>query len=97
MAAQHDGSVFDFAGQRLARQEPAASLQWMFGHLPLTAAVAAMGAAMLISASLQAWDRDRGLYRPLARMCAAVAVACLGVGAARPAPLILGLALVLPT
>ena len=120
-------TYFDFAGQRLARQEPAASLQWMFGHLPLTAAVAAMGAAMpslidhahdgrtpaatawvlcagaavvlcavmLISASLQAWDRDRGLYRPLARTCAAVAVACLGVGAARPAPLILGLALVL--
>jgi low temperature requirement protein LtrA len=120
-------TYFDFAGQRLARQEPAASLQWMFGHLPLTAAVAAMGAAMvslidhahdartpaatawvlcsgaavvlcaamLISASLQAWDRDRGLYRPLARTCAAVAVACLGVGAARPAPLVLGLALVL--
>ena len=120
-------TYFDFAGQRLARQEPAASLQWMFGHLPLTAAVAAMGAAMvslidhahdartpaatawvlcsgaavvlcaamLISASLQAWDRDRGLYRPLARTCAAVAVACLGLGAARPAPLVLGLALVL--
>jgi len=35
------------------------------------------------------------LYRPLARTCAAVAVACLGLGAARPSPLILGLALVL--
>jgi hypothetical protein len=34
------------------------------------------------------------LYQPLARTCAAVAVACLGVGAARPAPLLLGLALV---
>ena len=99
----------------------------MLGHLPLTAAVAAMGAAMvslvdhahdgrtpaatawvlcagaavvlcatmLLAASLPAWDRDRGLYRPLARICAAVAVACLGVGAARPAPLVLGLALVL--
>jgi hypothetical protein len=42
------------------------------------------------------WHRDRGLYRPLARICAAVAVACLGVGAARPAPLVLGLALVVP-
>ena len=52
-------------------------------------------ATMLVSASLQAWHRDRGLYRPLARTCAAVAVACLGVGAARPAPLVLGLALVL--
>ncbi len=99
----------------------------MLGHLPLTAAVAAMGAAMvslvdhahdgrtpaatawvlcagaavvlgatmLISASLQAWHRDRRLYHPLALTCAAVAAACLGVGAARPAPLVLGLGLVL--
>jgi len=52
-------------------------------------------AAMLISASLQDWRSDRGLYRPLARTCAAVAAACLCLGAARPAPLILGLALVL--
>jgi hypothetical protein len=35
------------------------------------------------------------LYRPLARTCAAVTVACLAAGAARPAPLLLGLALVL--
>jgi hypothetical protein len=49
---------------------------------------------MLLAASLPAWDRDRGLYRPLARACAAVAVGCLAVGAARPAPLILDLALV---
>ena len=120
-------TYFDFAGQRHPRQERAASLQWLLGHLPLTAAIAAMGAAMvslidhardgrtpaatawvlcagaavvlcvtmLISASLQGWRSDRGLYRPLARTCAAVAVACLGLGAARPAPLILGLALVL--
>jgi low temperature requirement protein LtrA len=120
-------TYFDFAGQRPPRPEPAASAQWILSHLPLTAAVAAMGAAMvslvdhahdgrtpaatswllsagaavvlcatmLVAASLQAWDRDRGLYRPLARTCAAVAVACLGVGAARPAPLILGLALAL--
>jgi low temperature requirement protein LtrA len=118
-------TYFDFAGQRQPRAS--ASLQWMLGHLPLTATVAAMGAAMvslvdhahdgrtpvatawvlcagaavvlcatmLIATSLQAWQRDRGLYRPLARTCAAVAVACVGVGAARPAPLILGLALVL--
>ena len=98
----------------------------MFGHLPLTAAVAAMGAAMvslvdhahdgrtpaatawvlgagaavvlgatmLVSASLQAWDRDRGMYRPLSRTCAVVAVACVGIAAVRPAPLLLGLALV---
>ena len=120
-------TYFDFAGGRRPRPERRASLQWILGHLPLTAAVAAMGAAMLslvdhahdartpaatawvlcagaaivlgatmlISASLPAWQRDRGLYQPLARTCAAVAVACLALGAARPAPLFLGLALVL--
>jgi low temperature requirement protein LtrA len=120
-------TYFDFAGGRHPRPERPASVQWILGHLPLTAAVAAMGAAMvslvdhahssrtpaatawvlcagaavvlgatmLLAASLQAWDRDRALYRPLARTCAAVAAAFLGVGAARPAPLVLGLALVL--
>jgi low temperature requirement protein LtrA len=120
-------TYFDFAGQRRPRPERRASLRWVLGHLPLTAAVAAMGAAMLslvdhahysrtpaatawvlcagaaivlcvtmlLAASLQAWDRDRGLYQSLSRICAAMAVACLGVGAARPAPLVLGLALVL--
>ena len=120
-------TYFDLAGQRHPRPERAAGLRWVLGHLPLTAAIAAMGAAMvslvdhahdgrtpaatswvlcagaavvlgmtmLISACLPALDRDRGLYRPLARTCAAVAAACLCLGAARPAPLILGLALVL--
>jgi low temperature requirement protein LtrA len=120
-------TYFDFAGNRPPRPERAATLQWMFGHLPLAGAVAAMGAAMLslvdhahegrtpaatawvlcagaaavlgaamlVSASLQAWRGDRDLYRPLARICAAVALMCLGVGAVRPAPLILGLVLVL--
>jgi low temperature requirement protein LtrA len=119
-------TYFDFAGQRHPRPKQATTLQWIFSHLPLTAAIAAMGAAMvslvdhahdgrtpaatawllcagaavvlaatmLVAASLQAWPADRGLYRPLARTCAAVAVACLAVGAARPAPLFLGLALV---
>ena len=119
-------TYFDFAGHRHPRPDRPASLQWILGHLPLTAAIAAMGAAMvslidhahdgrtpaatawvlcagaavvlcatmLVAASLRAWHRDRGLYRPLARTCAVVAVACLGVGAARPAPLFLGLALV---
>ena len=99
----------------------------MLSHLPLTAAVAAMGAAMvslidhahgsrtpapaawvlctgaavvlcatmLVSASLQAWESDRGLYKPLARTCAVVAVACLTLGAIAPTPLVLGLVLVL--
>jgi low temperature requirement protein LtrA len=120
-------TYFDFAGGRRPRTAPAATVQWILGHLPLTAAVAAMGAAMvslvdhahdgrtpaatawvlcagaaavlcvtmLLAASLRAWDRNRGLYRPLARICAIVAVACLGLGAARPTPLVLGLALVL--
>ena len=120
-------TYFDLAGGRRPRPERRANLRWILGHLPLTAAIAAMGAAMvslighahdgrtpaatawvlgagaavvlcatmLVAASLQAWQRDRGLYRPLARTCAAVAVACLGVAAARPAPLVLGLALVL--
>jgi low temperature requirement protein LtrA len=120
-------TYFDFAGNRHPRPGRTPTLQWMLGHLPLTAAIAAMGAAMvslvdhahdartpaaaawvlcaaaavvlcatmLVSGSLRDWHRDRGLYRPLARACAAVAVACLGVGAARPAPVILGLALVL--
>jgi low temperature requirement protein LtrA len=120
-------TYFDFAGHRLPRQDPAATAQWVLGHLPLTAAIAAMGAAMvslvehahegrtpaatawvlcagaavvlaattLLAASLKAWDRDRGLYRPLSRTCAAAAVACLVLGAARPAPLVLGLVLVL--
>jgi len=120
-------TYFDFAGQRRPRPTQPATAQWMLSHLPLTAAIAAMGAAMvslvdhahdgrtpvasawvlcagaavvlcatvLVSASLQAWHRDRGLYQPLGRTCAAVALACLGVGAARPAPLLLGEALVL--
>ena len=119
-------TYFDFAGHRPPRPKRAASLQWMLSHLPLTAAIAAMGAAMvglvdhahdgrtpaatawllcagaavvlaatmLVAASLRAWQSDRGLYRPLARTCAAVAAACLAVGAARPPPLFLGLALV---
>jgi hypothetical protein len=49
---------------------------------------------MLVAASLQAWHHKRDLYRPLARTCAAVAAACLALGAARPAPLVLGLTLV---
>ncbi len=120
-------TYFDFAGQRQPGTERVASVQWMLGHLPLTAAVAAMGAAMvslvahaqdsrapaatawvlgasaavvlaatmLLAATLPAWDRDRGLYRPLARTCAASAVACLALAAVRPAPLLLALGLVL--
>jgi low temperature requirement protein LtrA len=119
-------TYFDFAGQQLPRTDPGGRLQWMLGHLPLTGAIAAMGAAMvslidhahdgrtpaatawvlsggaavvlcstmLIAGSLRAWAADRGLYRPLARTCAVVAALCLGAGVARPAPLILGVALV---
>ena len=120
-------TYFDFAGHRPPRPKTTSGLQWMLSHLPLTAAVAAMGAAMvslidhahdsrtpaaagwvlcagaavvlcatmLVSGSLQAWDSDRALYQPLARTCASMAVLCLALGAVRPPPLGLGLALVL--
>jgi low temperature requirement protein LtrA len=119
-------TYFDLAGQRVPRPTRAADLHWMFTHLPLTAAIAAMGAAMtslithahdgrtpaatawllcagaavmlcatlFLAASLKDWDRDRALYRLVARACGAVAAACLGVAAARPAPLILCLTLI---
>ena len=119
-------TYFDFTGHRQPRPTRPASLQWILGHLPLTGAIAAMGAAMVslvdhahdgrtpaatawllcagvavvlcatmvVAGSLQAWRRDQGLYRPLARTCAAVAVACLGLAAIRPAPLFLSVALV---
>ncbi|KPI20140.1 low temperature requirement A [Actinobacteria bacterium OK006] len=119
-------TYFDFAGHRRPRPTRASTVQWMLVHMPLTAAVAAMGAAMVglvehahdsrtptatawvlcggaavvlcatmvLAASLGVWHLDLGLYRPLARTCVVVAVLCVGVGAARPAPLVLGLALV---
>jgi low temperature requirement protein LtrA len=119
-------TYFDFAGQRPPRPTMAASTQWMLSHLPVTAAVAAMGAAMvslidhaqdsrapaaaawvlcagaavvlcatmLVSGSLQVWNSDRSLYQPLTRTCVGVAAACLALGAARPTPLVLVLALV---
>jgi hypothetical protein len=49
---------------------------------------------MRLAAPLPAWERDRSLYRPLAGICAGCAAACLGLGAARPAPLLLALGLV---
>ena len=119
-------TYFDFAGQRKPRPERVPSGCWFVGHLPLTAAVAAMGAAMVslvdhahdgrtpagtawvlcagtavvlgttmvLAATLPDWRRDRRLYRPLACICAVAALACLGLGAARPAPLLLVVALV---
>jgi hypothetical protein len=100
---------------------------WMLTHLPLTAAIATMGAAMasliehardahtpaatawglctsaavvlattgLLTTSLRAWRDQPDLYRPLSLICAGASAACLGVGIARPAPLLFGLALVL--
>ena len=120
-------TYFDLAGHRPPRTTRAAGLLWMLSHLPLTAAVAGMGAAMvsliahahddrtpaatawmlcggaavvlgattLVAGSLRAWVDDRGLYRPLARTCGGVALACLILGAVRPAPLVLCVVLVL--
>jgi low temperature requirement protein LtrA len=118
-------TYFDFAGHRPPRANLRDGLQWMLSHLPLTAAVAALGAAtvslvdnahdsrtpvatawvlcagtavvlcstMLVSMSLQDWDNDPGLYKPLACVCAGVAAVCLALGAIRPSPLLLALAL----
>jgi hypothetical protein len=49
---------------------------------------------MLVAYSLQSWSSERGLYRPLARSCVGTAVACRGMAAVDPAPLLLGLTLV---
>ena len=119
-------TYFDFAGQRQPGPERSASVRWIVGHLPLTAAVAAMGAAMvslvdhahdgrtpaaaawvlcagtavvlgatvLLATTLRTWNRDRAVYRVLVPACTVSAVACLALGAARPAPLLLALALV---
>src|SRR5690348_9661985 len=40
-------TYFDFVGRRPPRAHPTASLSWVLAHLPLTAAIAAMGAAMV--------------------------------------------------
>jgi low temperature requirement protein LtrA len=120
-------TYFDFAGHRRPRPTWPTNVLWMLTHLPLTASIAAMGAAMvslidhahdsrtpaptawmlsagtaavlattmILAACLRAWDEDRCLYRPLAWVCAVVAVACLALGAARPAPALLGITLVL--
>jgi low temperature requirement protein LtrA len=119
-------TYFDFAGHREPGEARKSTLTWLFGHLPLTAAIAVMGAAMvslvrdahsgrtpagtawtlgggaaavlcatmLIATSLEAWESDRGFYRPLARTCFVAAALCLGVAALRPPPLILGVGLV---
>ena len=120
-------TYFDFAGHREPRPTSPADLRWMFGHLPLTASIAAMGAAMvslvdhagdgrtpaatawvlcsgaaaalsstmLIASSLQAWREERALYRPLTWTSLGVALACLALAAVRPAPIVLGIVLVL--
>ncbi len=40
-------TYFDFVGRRLPRDEDRMFPRWVFGHLPLTAAIAAAGAAMV--------------------------------------------------
>ena len=42
-------TYFDFAGNRQPRQTRAATAVWVLAHLPLTAAVAAMGAAAMVT------------------------------------------------
>jgi low temperature requirement protein LtrA len=119
-------TYFDFAGHRPPRPGRQPTLCWILTHLPLTAGIATMGAAMvslaehahdtrtpaptawilcasaaivlastaLIMTTLAAWhDRPR-LNRTVARICVAVSVACLVLGSARPAPIVLTLALI---
>jgi low temperature requirement protein LtrA len=40
-------TYFDFAGHRHPEPKPPATVRWILGHLPVTAAIAAMGAAMV--------------------------------------------------
>jgi low temperature requirement protein LtrA len=117
-------TYFDFAGDRPPRRARPATLVWMLTHLPLTAAVAGMGAALvsliqhahatrtptatawglctsaavalastaLLTTCLHAWGDQPGRDRPLLLTMIAASVGCLGVGIARPAPLVLVLA-----
>ncbi|MCT9009166.1 low temperature requirement protein A [Streptomyces rhizosphaerihabitans] len=119
-------TYFDFAGHRLPRPTRASTAQWLLVQLPLTAAMASMGAAsvgfvehahdgrtpaavawtlcggaalvlgttMVLATSLRVWREDRELYRPLAGTCAVAALMAVGLDAVRPAPLVLGLVLV---
>lgn len=119
-------TYFDFAGHRLPRPTRVSTVQWMLVHLPLTATVAAMGAAM-VGLVEHAHDSRTPPPRPgcsagarpscsARRWCSRVPCgsgtwtaastgrwpapaspwpSCVGVGAARPAPLVLGLTLVI--
>ena len=119
-------TYFDFAGHRPPRSGRAITLLWILTHLPLTAGIATMGAAMvslaesahdsrtpgptawtlcvsaaivlaataLITSTLRVWRDHPDLYRPVAMLCVAVAVVCLALGIARPAPIVLTVGLV---
>ena len=53
-----------------------------------------LAATALFTTSLHAWHHQPALYRPLSLTCIATSALCLGLGIARPTPLIFGLALV---
>lgn len=57
--------------------------------------VIVLSTTMVIAASLQVGERDRRLFRPLSRISVAVSLVAVVLGAARPAPLLLALVLVL--
>ncbi|MFJ2396726.1 low temperature requirement protein A [Streptomyces sp. NPDC087843] len=57
-------------------------------------AATVLATTMVLATSLRVWREERALYRPLAGTCAIAALMALGVGAVRPAPLVLGLVLV---
>ncbi|MFJ2828344.1 hypothetical protein ACIPC1_12170 [Streptomyces sp. NPDC087263] len=53
-----------------------------------------LSTTMLLATGLESWQHDSEVYRPLARTCLVVALAAVALGAVRPAPLVLGLVLV---
>jgi low temperature requirement protein LtrA len=101
-------TYFDFAGHRSLRATRPAALGWMLAHLPICAAIAAMGAAMVTlvehaaagrTETSTAWVLSGGAVVMLAFI--AVQITCLATWAGqrsfyRPLALVCGLAGLIP-
>jgi hypothetical protein len=59
-----------------------------------TSAAVVLASTALLTTCLHDWGDQPGLYRPLFLTCIAASVGCLGMGIARPTPLVLVLAVV---
>jgi Na+/melibiose symporter-like transporter len=57
-----------------------------------TSAAVVLASTALLTTCLHAWGDRPGRHRPLFLTCIAASVGCLGIGIARPAPLVLVLA-----